>query len=151
MHDASMWINELNNFLQTSFFPQTGLRMPNVTCRYFVPGDGDELEHPNMFSVATRGADVTLGDVRKSFPVPGRYHFRAMKAWKSTYCALCDACALAGRSACDRAHLRPQAPPPLTVPSLAPPRVRLATPRTARGRSVAGLELRHRCGCAVRW
>ena len=89
--------------------------MPNVTCRYYVPGDGDELEHPNLFSVATRGANVTLGDVQKSFPVPGRYHFRAMKAWKSTYCTLCDdgkACALP-----DERRASGDPPPPNAHPS----------------------------------
>ena len=53
--------------------------------RYVIYEDGDVLEHPNIFSVAPAGTALTLRDVRAAFPVPGRYHFRAMKSWKNTY------------------------------------------------------------------
>mmetsp|Transcript_56610 Transcript_56610/g.104788 ORF Transcript_56610/g.104788 Transcript_56610/m.104788 type:complete len:153 (-) Transcript_56610:196-654(-) len=43
---------------------------------YWLPGDNDEAEHPNAFSVARSGAGVKLGEIKASFPLPGSYHFR---------------------------------------------------------------------------
>ena len=45
--------------------------------RYWIPGDGDDPEHPNCFRVpARRGGALCLSDVVAAFPLPGRYHFR---------------------------------------------------------------------------
>ena len=45
--------------------------------RYWIPGDGDDPEHPNCFRVpARRGGALCLADVVAAFPLPGRYHFR---------------------------------------------------------------------------
>lgn len=50
-----------------------------TTIRYFIPEDGDTELHPNVF-LAPRprnsGEPPTLGQVKHSFPLPGRYHFR---------------------------------------------------------------------------
>mmetsp|Transcript_24936 Transcript_24936/g.36864 ORF Transcript_24936/g.36864 Transcript_24936/m.36864 type:complete len:271 (-) Transcript_24936:110-922(-) len=50
-----------------------------TTIRYFIPEDGDNELHPNVF-LAPRprnsGEPPTLGQVKNSFPLPGRYHFR---------------------------------------------------------------------------
>lgn len=45
---------------------------------YFIPEDGDSPQHPNVFSCEATG--LTLQDLKKAFPVPGIYHFRALKA-----------------------------------------------------------------------
>ena len=45
--------------------------------RYVVPEDGDEFEHPNVYELTgATGPKVRVGDVRKSFPLPGRFHLR---------------------------------------------------------------------------
>jgi len=50
-----------------------------TTIRYFIPEDGDMELNPNIF-LAPRsrhaGAPPTLGQIKSSFPLPGRYHFR---------------------------------------------------------------------------
>ena len=40
-----------------------------------IPEDGDEIAHPNIFEVNTKQG-LTLGQLKKAFPVPGSYHFR---------------------------------------------------------------------------
>ena len=49
-----------------------------VYVKYFVPEDGDESAHPNVFKVqgCAGVAALTLGLLKKSFPVEGAYHFR---------------------------------------------------------------------------
>mmetsp|Transcript_1714 Transcript_1714/g.2361 ORF Transcript_1714/g.2361 Transcript_1714/m.2361 type:complete len:319 (+) Transcript_1714:111-1067(+) len=50
-----------------------------TTIRYFIPEDGDTETHPNVFLCAksrNQGAPPTLGQIKNSFPLPGRYHFR---------------------------------------------------------------------------
>jgi len=56
--------------------------------RYYIPEDGDNENHPNVFllpsstkSLSTgegsgSGMSPKLGDIRSAFPVPGNYHFR---------------------------------------------------------------------------
>lgn len=44
--------------------------------RYFVPEDGDDANHPNVFCVDRMN---TLDDVKRSFPLSGNFHFRFMK------------------------------------------------------------------------
>lgn len=47
--------------------------------RYFIPEDGDEEAHPNVFLAPKprqQGAPPTLRAVRDAFPLPGQYHFR---------------------------------------------------------------------------
>mmetsp|Transcript_75 Transcript_75/g.201 ORF Transcript_75/g.201 Transcript_75/m.201 type:complete len:264 (-) Transcript_75:177-968(-) len=50
-----------------------------TTIRYFIPEDGDEELHPNVFLAPKPrqpGAPPTLQAVRDAFPLPGHYHFR---------------------------------------------------------------------------
>jgi hypothetical protein len=42
---------------------------------YYVPEDGDDQDILNGFAVP-KSSDITLGDVRASFPLEGQYHFR---------------------------------------------------------------------------
>lgn len=48
-------------------------------CSYFIPEDGDIEGYPNVFLAPKprqQGMPPTLAQVRESFPLPGRYHFR---------------------------------------------------------------------------
>lgn len=48
-------------------------------CRYFIPEDGDDETHPNVFlapKARQPGAPPTLQAVKDAFPLPGHYHFR---------------------------------------------------------------------------
>lgn len=48
--------------------------------RYFIPADGDDAAHPNIFHLPPSVRNPpTLRDVRQSFPLPGAYHFRFKK------------------------------------------------------------------------
>lgn len=52
--------------------------------KYFIPEDGDEFDHPNVFTLTSNGGSPTLLDVKRSFPVPGRYHFRFLRTLNDT-------------------------------------------------------------------
>lgn len=69
---------------------------------YFVPADGDEEDHCNIFPMRKAAETVTLADVKKvsesrlclavviflvvqNFPIPGKYHFRFKHAYESTF------------------------------------------------------------------
>ena len=43
--------------------------------KYFVPEDGDDLAHPNVFEMNCKSSP-TFGQFKTSFPFPGHYHFR---------------------------------------------------------------------------
>jgi hypothetical protein len=46
---------------------------------YYVPEDGDSEDHPNIFLMSKptqSGFSPRLKDIRDSFPMPGKYHFR---------------------------------------------------------------------------
>ena len=48
-------------------------------CSYFIPEDGDLEDRPNVFLAPKprqQGYPPSLGQVKSSFPLPGRYHFR---------------------------------------------------------------------------
>ena len=45
--------------------------------QYFVPGDGDSEEHPNVCLVRRAPGQLRLEDVAAAFPLPGTYFFRA--------------------------------------------------------------------------
>ena len=49
-----------------------------VFVKYFIPEDGDDQSHPNVFKVqgCASVSALTLGLLKKSFPVEGTYHFR---------------------------------------------------------------------------
>ena len=47
--------------------------------KYIVPEDGDEQSHPNVFTITTPQAP-TLGQLKKAFPLPGKYHFRCLRS-----------------------------------------------------------------------
>lgn len=51
--------------------------------KYFIPEDGDEFDHPNIFMLS-KERNVTLRDIREAFPVPGVYHFRILQAMGNT-------------------------------------------------------------------
>lgn len=44
--------------------------------KYIIPEDGDEVQHPNVFSMQGSSSSLTLGALKRSFPLPGSYHFR---------------------------------------------------------------------------
>lgn len=46
---------------------------------YFIPEDGDSQEHPNVFECPGSVQSLTVAALRKVFPVPGKYHFRAVR------------------------------------------------------------------------
>ena len=52
-----------------------------VFVKYVIPEDGDEPEHPNVFMCGGNKAAsaLTLGEIEKEFPVPGKYHFRFLR------------------------------------------------------------------------
>jgi len=45
--------------------------------KYFIPEDGDEQAHPNVFRL--EASQPTLAEIKSAFPVPGLYHFRFLK------------------------------------------------------------------------
>ncbi|KAL3940964.1 MAG: hypothetical protein SGBAC_004594 [Bacillariaceae sp.] len=50
-----------------------------TTIRYFIPEDGDNETHPNVFLAPKPrhpGTPPTLGQIKDAFPLPGTYHFR---------------------------------------------------------------------------
>mmetsp|Transcript_19249 Transcript_19249/g.37081 ORF Transcript_19249/g.37081 Transcript_19249/m.37081 type:complete len:154 (+) Transcript_19249:101-562(+) len=56
-----------------------------ATIYYWIPGDGDSVEHPNSFEVEAQGTGVRLREIRARFPLPGAYHFRFRFCWEGTY------------------------------------------------------------------
>lgn len=52
---------------------------------YFIPGDSDDIDHPNAFPVMKSGNAVKLRDIRAKFPLPGTYHFRFKMKWGSDF------------------------------------------------------------------
>eukprot|EP00811_Abedinium_folium_P004607 NODE_14241_length_1120_cov_2.926485.p1 GENE.NODE_14241_length_1120_cov_2.926485~~NODE_14241_length_1120_cov_2.926485.p1 ORF type:complete len:139 (+),score=21.83 NODE_14241_length_1120_cov_2.926485:116-532(+) len=53
---------------------------------YWLPGDNDEAEHPNTFTMPVAGGTTAkLRDVRAHFPLPGLYHFRFKMRWESAF------------------------------------------------------------------
>lgn len=47
---------------------------------YFIPEDGDTPNHPNVFNYDTNSNQITLGVLKRIFPLPGEYHFRCRKS-----------------------------------------------------------------------
>ena len=47
--------------------------------KYIVPEDGDDQAHPNVFKITASQAP-TLGQLKKAFPLPGKYHFRCLRS-----------------------------------------------------------------------
>lgn len=61
--------------------------------RYFIPSDGDDADHPNVFhlpSDVVGSGSVRFGDVKRNFPLPGQYHFRFKRNFGDAF----GACAL---------------------------------------------------------
>ena len=104
--------------------------------RYHVPEDGDDAAHPNVFELVSEGA-VRVGDVRRHFPLPGRFHLRfrrrvaGLEVWADAADDAAPAPRLAGRIlvkasrlAGDAARASPRrasAPPPARPPPPPPP------------------------------
>lgn len=59
---------------------------------YFIAGDGDTEENPNVFLTRRPLKDLRLGDIQAGFPLPGQYFFRAKATFGKTY----GACARSG-------------------------------------------------------
>ena len=36
----------------------------NTTIQYYIPEDGDDLEHPNVVMMKKKAPTITLGDIR---------------------------------------------------------------------------------------
>eukprot|EP00929_Paragymnodinium_shiwhaense_P096923 TRINITY_DN5866_c0_g1_i1.p1 TRINITY_DN5866_c0_g1~~TRINITY_DN5866_c0_g1_i1.p1 ORF type:complete len:174 (+),score=43.26 TRINITY_DN5866_c0_g1_i1:177-698(+) len=53
-----------------------------VMVYYWLPGDNDESEHPNVFHMQSVDKAVKLRDIRSKFPLPGSYHFRFKMKWE---------------------------------------------------------------------
>ncbi|CAN0403761.1 unnamed protein product, partial [Laminaria digitata] len=56
--------------------------------RYFIPADGDDPAHPNVFQLPSGlvgSGSVRCADVEKHFPLPGRYHFRFKKKFRDAF------------------------------------------------------------------
>eukprot|EP00638_Chattonella_subsalsa_P019690 CAMPEP_0117895390 /NCGR_PEP_ID=MMETSP0950-20121206/26619_1 /TAXON_ID=44440 /ORGANISM="Chattonella subsalsa, Strain CCMP2191" /LENGTH=241 /DNA_ID=CAMNT_0005756283 /DNA_START=1168 /DNA_END=1894 /DNA_ORIENTATION=- len=53
--------------------------------RYFIPSDGDDPDHPNVFSLHNPSSSLRLHDIKQSFPLPGKFHFRFKKKFGSTH------------------------------------------------------------------
>ncbi|CAN0338378.1 unnamed protein product, partial [Discosporangium mesarthrocarpum] len=56
--------------------------------RYFIPSDGDDPDHPNVFqlhSSSVTNGTVRFADVKARFPLPGSYHFRFKKKFRDGF------------------------------------------------------------------
>eukprot|EP00903_Cladosiphon_okamuranus_P021641 g19895.t2 len=56
--------------------------------RYFIPADGDDPSHPNVFQLPSGlvgSGTVRFGDVERNFPLPGRFHFRFKKKFRDAF------------------------------------------------------------------
>jgi hypothetical protein len=55
-----------------------------VLVYYWIPGDNDENDCPNVFPVPSKGGGpLKLRDIRARFPLPGVYHFRFKMRWEN--------------------------------------------------------------------
>ena len=60
--------------------------MSKTTVLYWIPGDGDEEDEPNFFSLNMDPKSVTVGDIMKNFPLGGDgFHFRFKCKYTSTF------------------------------------------------------------------
>jgi hypothetical protein len=51
---------------------------------YYLPQDGDDPEHPNVFCVPDREAsNLTIADIRRLFPLAGTYLFRVKHSYQN--------------------------------------------------------------------
>jgi hypothetical protein len=58
--------------------PNLLLLLPPSPRSYFIPTDGDDEAHPNIFLLpSTQQPPLLLSQVRSSFPLPGAFHYRA--------------------------------------------------------------------------
>ncbi|CAM9746605.1 unnamed protein product, partial [Choristocarpus tenellus] len=86
------------NIISGSFTacPNSGFADPEIlafsTCallrRYFIPSDGDDPEHPNVFqlhSSSVANGTVRFSDIQARFPLPGSYHFRFKKKFRDGF------------------------------------------------------------------
>ena len=75
MHAVMCWFYNLTFY----YSPYTTLRYSLAIYRYFLPEDGDVEDTPNVFLAPKSnrpGYPPQLGQIKKSFPLPGTYHFR---------------------------------------------------------------------------
>ena len=107
--------------------------------RYHVPEDGDDAAHPNVFELVSEGA-VRVGDVRRHFPLPGRFHLRfrrrvaGLEVWADAADDAAPAPRLQGRILVKASRLAgdaaraPARPPPSPRRASAPPPARPPPP-----------------------
>jgi len=99
--------------------------------RYYVPEDGDEADQPNVFELVSEGV-VCVGDVRRAFPLPGRFHLRfrrrvaGLEVWADAADDAAPAPRLQGRILVKASRLSddgraPARPPPSPRRASAPP------------------------------
>lgn len=57
--------------------------------RYFIPEDGDDSEHPNVFQLPSQTVSnhgtLKLGEISRNFPLPGTFHFRFKKKFREAF------------------------------------------------------------------
>merc|ERR1719321_1150624 len=57
-----------------------------VLVYYYLPGDEDDSDHPNAFTMSSQGGNnIKLRDIRAKFPLEGNYHFRFRMRWESAF------------------------------------------------------------------
>lgn len=55
---------------------------------YYLPEDMDDSKQLNCFIILKEAKNLTLKDVRESFPLPGDYHFRFQYVYQGQKCWL---------------------------------------------------------------
>ena len=53
--------------------------------QYCIPADGDDFRSPNVFLLSKPAQSVTVGDIRRAFPLPGAYVFRFKRKFQTTF------------------------------------------------------------------
>ena len=43
---------------------------------YFLPEDNESMNQFNSFIIHKQADEITMRDIKQSFPLPGEYHFR---------------------------------------------------------------------------
>lgn len=86
-HRESLFTRETSSRAPTNqptLAPRGEKRLP----RYFIPADGDDPSHPNVFQLPSGlvgTGSVRCGDVERHFPLPGRFHFRFKKKFRDAF------------------------------------------------------------------
>ena len=57
--------------------------MKETLVYYWVPVDGDRESKPNVYLLHESPDNLCVGDILRSFPLPGTYHFRFKTAFRN--------------------------------------------------------------------